>query len=477
MIRWFLLGAALLAGARPGIAQSTAPDTLRRGLGTPPVAEQAAPADSTAGRTLGNALRRGLVGVRVRTVFMATLNQGAAADYVAQGVGAALGYETQPWHGLQAGLKSSFQQRLYANELAAVPGRPESRYELSLFDLEHPRRQALRPQVEELWLRWQQRSGKLQLTYGRQRLDTPLLNAQDSRLRPNVVQGLWLAAKPDAATTVQGGWLTHVAPRSVGRWYRLGAAVGRYGMGVATDSARADYQGHVPTPGLAVLGVRRTLGPRATMQLWQYWADHLLATSLLEGTVTRPRPAGTWTASGLLLWQHALATGRGLPAAQRYLDPGEQARALSLRLAYQRRAWQLAGHYTRLTAHGRYLFPREWGREPFYTTLPRERIEGAGDVHALGATVAWLRPHAPRLEAGYGYYNLPPAAWLNKYSLPDFHQLNLSMSHRFAGAAEGLQLRTLYTAKWGANRATYLPARAVNKVDLHHLTVALEYGF
>lgn len=27
--------------------------------------------------------------------------------------------------------------------------------------------------------------------------------------------------------------------------------------------------------------------------------------------------------------------------------------------------------------------PREWGREPFFTFLPRERNEGFGDVHAL----------------------------------------------------------------------------------------------
>lgn len=143
---------------------------------------------------------------------------------------------------------------------------------------------------------------------------------------------------------------------------------------------------------------------------------------------------------------------------------------------YERRAWQYAAHYTRLTAHGRFMFPREWGREPFYTTLPRERIEGAGDVHALGASVAWQRPHAPRLEAGYGYYNLSRQARLNKYSLPDFHQLNLSLTHAFPGTADGLRLRTLYAAKWGADRTAYLP-RAVNKVDLHHLTVALDYAF
>ena len=291
------------------------------------------------------------------------------------------------------------------------------------------------------------------------------------------MQGLWGVGQLNAATTLQGGWLTHVAPRSTDSWYRLDEAVGRYSMGVAPDSSRANYLDRVGTHGLAVLGLRRTLGPHATVQAWQYFADHLLAASWLESTLTCPRPAGTWTASGRLLWQHSLTRNSEEPISQRYAEPGEQARTLSARLAYQHRAWHYSAQYTRITAHGRYLFPREWGREPFYTTLPRERIEGAGDVHALGASVAWQRPHAPRLEAGYGYHNLSREARLNKYSLPDFHQLNLTVTHAFTGAAEGLRLRTLHAAKWGANRAAYLPARAINKVDLHHLTVALDYEF
>ncbi len=44
-------------------------------------------------------------------------------------------------------------------------------------------------------------------------------------------------------------------------------------------------------------------------------------------------------------------------------------------------------------------------------------------------------------------------------------------------AAEGLRLRALYVAKWGTSRSTYDPARAVNKVDLHHLTLAMDYEF
>ncbi|UYZ61252.1 hypothetical protein [Hymenobacter latericus] len=95
----------------------------------------------------------------------------------------------------------------------------------------------------------------------------------------------------------------------------------------------------------------------------------------------------------------------------------------------------------------------------------------------MKTTAAWQRPHRPRLEAGCGYFNLSQQVRLNKYSLPDFHQLNLSVTPAFTGAAQGLRLGTLLVAKWGAERSTYQPTRAVNKVDLQHLTLAMDYGF
>ena len=472
-----LTGLLLSVGIRAGYAQSHAPDTLLSHPLLRPRPVQPMAADSNAAATLGAALHQGHFGAHVRTVFMATANHRVPGHtYYAQGVGAGLRYETKAWHHLQVGLEGFFLKNLYSSQLAKDSARAESRYELSLFDIENPRNRALLHQVEELWVAWQPTPG-LRLVYGRQHLDTPLLNSQDSRLSPNIVQGLWAIATLRPATTLRGGWLTHVAPRSTDRWFRLAESVGRYGMGVAPDSSAAGYAGAVHTRGLAVLGLRQALHPHAAVQLWQYYADHLLATTYAEGTASLPRPAGVWTAGGQLLWQRALAPEGRPNTGQRYLADGEQARALSLRLTHQHGPWQLAGQYTRVTAHGRFLFPREWGREPFYTTLPRERLEGAGDVHAGSATASWQRSRHARLELGYGYYNLSSQARLNKYSIPDFHQLNLSVSQAFGEAAEGLRLRALYVAKWGVSRAAYVPERTVNKVDLHHLTLAMDYEF
>ena len=474
---FWLTGLLLLNNARTGQAQSHAPDTLLSHPLLRPRAVAPMAADSNAAATLGEAFQQGRFGAHVRTVFMATTNHRVREhNYYAHGIGAGLRYETKAWHHLQVGLEGFFLKNLYSSQLHKDSVRAESRYELSLFDIENPRNRALLQQVEELWVAWQPTPG-FRLVYGRQHLDTPLLNSQDSRLSPNFVQGLWATATLRPSTTLRGGWLTHVAPRSTDRWFRLDESVGRYGMGVAPDSSAGRYAGAVHTRGLAVMGLRQTLASNAALQLWQYYADHLLATTYAEGTASLPRPSGVWTAGGQLLWQRALAPDGSPTPSQRYLADGEQARALSLRLTHQHGPWQLAGQYTRVTAHGRFLFPREWGREPFYTTLPRERLEGAGDVHAGSVTASWQRSSQTRLEIGYGYYNLSSQARLNKYSVPDFHQLNLSATKAFGVAAEGLRLRALYVAKLGASRADYVPDRAVNKVDLHHLTMAMDYEF
>ena len=50
------------------------------------------------------------------------------------------------------------------------------------------------------------------------------------------------------------------------------------------------------------------------------------------------------------------------------------------------------------------LLPREWGRDPFYTFLPRERNEGLGDVHALMAQWNYGKEQATNrffVAAGY----------------------------------------------------------------------------
>ena len=73
-------------------------------------------------------------------------------------------------------------------------------------------------------------------------------------------------------------------------------------------------------------------------------------------------------------------------------------------MGWKNNRWETTLNYNRITTHGRYLMPREWGRDPFFTFFPRERNEGLGDVHAivgkLNYKIPALRNYVPPLHSG-----------------------------------------------------------------------------
>ena len=135
-----------------------------------------------------------------------------------------------------------------------------------------------------------------------------------------------------------------------------------------------------------MLGAEPAAGARApALQVWNYYADNLFNATFAELTTGRAVGAGQLTLGAQYHYQRTVGTGGNADPRLAYSAPGRQAHALSARLGYQRGPWSLSANYTRITRTGRFLFPREWGREPFYTFLPRERNEGLGGLDAAAA--------------------------------------------------------------------------------------------
>ena len=439
------------------------------------------PADSLPARTLAEAFGRGHWHGRVRNYFLATLNRDHLPDYYANGLGAGARFETAPLHGFQLGAGGFFWVNLVSSDLAtpdAATG-AVSRYEAGLFDLTDPGRRQLTGRPEELYVRYRWRHSTA--TFGRQLLSTPLLNPYDGRLSPSYAQGLWLEIGELPRTTVTAGWLTHLSPRSTSAWYSAANSIGVYPSGVSETGQRSAYAGNLRSRGLGVLAVSRQLGPRTRAQVWNYYADNLFNTVFTEINTGRAAGGGQLTLGGQYLNQRTVGTGGNADPRLAYSVPGREAHALSARLGYQRGPWGVSGSYTRITRAGRFLFPREWGREPFYTFLPREREEGAGGLDAAVLLASYALPAAPGLKAevGYGHYYLPDVrnTRLNKYGMPAYRQLNASLSYPFRGWATGLKAQLLYVYK-GALGDTYGEARyVVNKVDMHLLNLIVNYDF
>ena len=472
---WFLrLCAAGLLLARAAIrAQSAGP-----GLPASPAAEVA---DTAQARSIAEAFGHGRWHGRVRNYFVATRNRGSLPDYYANGLGAGARFETVPLHGFQLGAGGFFWVNLASSDLATPDPATGAvnRYEAGLFDVTAPGRRQLTGRPEELFVRYRFRRSSL--TLGRQLLTTPLLNPQDGRLSPNYAQGLWLEVRELPGTTISVGWLTGVAVRSTTNWATVAGSVGVYPAGVTETGQRALYAGQLRGRGLGLAGVRRQWGPHTTAQAWNYYADNLFNAAFAELSTGRPVGAGLLTLGAQYHDQRTVGTGGNADPQRAYSAAGRRAHALSSRLGYQRGGWAVSASYTRITRAGRFLFPREWGREPFYTFLPREREEGFGGLDAALLLASYAVPAAPGLKAevGYGHYYLPDVreTALNKYGMPSYRQLNASLSYPFRGWARGLRGQLLYVYK-GALGNTYGDARyVVNKVDMHLLNLIANYDF
>jgi hypothetical protein len=122
--------------------------------------------------------------------------------------------------------------------------------------------------------------------------------------------------------------------------------------------------------------------------------------------------------------------------------------------------------------------PREWGREIFYTSLPRERNEGNGNVNAIMVkTSCNFFNNFFKTGLAYGYYSLPDVKnyKLNKYGLPSYHQINLDASYTFSRFLKGLELKLLIASKIKQGE-TYGNLKYVyNKVNMINFNLILDF--
>jgi hypothetical protein len=123
--------------------------------------------------------------------------------------------------------------------------------------------------------------------------------------------------------------------------------------------------------------------------------------------------------------------------------------------------------------------PREWGREPFYTFLPRERNEGASDVHAVSVNIHRKVNDQLSVHLGTGYYHLPdPAqAAANKYSMPSYNQLNLDLDYAWKDWLKGASVKVLFVRKGAVTDSLENPKFVFNKVNMNLLNLIFNYSF
>ncbi|MBK9335981.1 MAG: outer membrane porin, OprD family [Lewinellaceae bacterium] len=432
-------------------------------------------------QNLLEAFERGRFQGNFRSYFMATDNTRDLTDYHAWAAGGSLFFQTAPWHGFSAGMGGMFNYKILASDLTAKDPRTGAvnRYEIGLFDVENPQNNNNLDRVEELWLRYTHK--KASITIGQQALQSPFINHQDGRMRPTVESGVWVETNAVKNTKIEGGWLWRISPRSTVRWYDIGASIGLYPRGLNPDGTASGYPENVQSAGIALLGITRQVGKRTRIQVWDQYVENVFNTAFAQADYTHPLQNGHKLLFGLqLAHQDALADGGNPDVSKTYFEKGGQSNTISTQAGWARGNWQALAAYTRVTADGRFLSPREWGREPFYTFITRERMEGYGDSHSATGRVIWQTTDKKlRMEAAYGHFYLPDVRdnALNKYAFPAFNQFNFDVRYAFGGTLRGLRAQFIYVWKGRLGEVYDNDKYVINKVDMSLYNLILNYSF
>jgi hypothetical protein len=414
---------------------------------------------------------------------MATTNHGDYPDYFALATGGRLYYSSPVIRNFQVAASGLLSYKLASSDLLPAASF-RNRYELALFDVSDPKNTGDLDRLEECYLRYYF-SGKQHssVQVGRFRLTTPLVNLQDSRMGPNVQEGVWAELGEWGKISFNAGWIWKTSPRGTVRWYRIEDSFGIFSRGRAVDGTASAYAGHISTPGIAISNITFQPLRKLEVQLWNYWIPDLFTTSFVKAGFERKAGNANWQIGLQYLLQNSLYKG-ALPVEQQYISQGEKTQVLSTRIKRAqlsgKQEWALS--YTRISRKGRFLFPREWGIEPFFTVITRERVEGAGGVHAAMLQYQCLpdRKRQLTLLAQAGVYWMPDLgdAALNKYSLPSYYHLSLRQHYKFDGFMRGLEADLLYAYKGALNGDLPASPEAFhNKLDVHHVSLVLDYNF
>jgi hypothetical protein len=348
-----------------------------------------------------------------------------------------------------------------------------------LFDVEDPYNKNDIDRLEELYLKYRYKNSSISI--GKQLLNTPFINLQDGRMRPTGVDGIWIESGDVTKLKIEGGWIYSISPRSTTNWYKPGESIGVYATGVNPDGSKSGYKGHLKSNGLFIMGAHAALGKQLKLHGWNLLAENIFNTALVQTDLSFPlKNSNSLFTSAQLIRQDAVNNGGTKDAATTYFEKGGKAITFGLKAGWKNSRWETSINYNRITSDGRFLMPREWGQEPFFTFLPRERNEGLGNVTAIMGKVNYFVPKIRvKSSLAAGYYKLPDVKnyRLNKYGVPSYIHVRADLQYSFAGMLKGLDAQLLVVSKIKEGETYNNKIFEFNKVNVMLYNFVLNYHF
>ncbi|TDQ18465.1 hypothetical protein DFQ04_0267 [Algoriphagus boseongensis] len=429
-------------------------------------------------KMFGKILNSGHFEFHLRSFFMYTGNEPGLLDYSTWGTGAGLGYFSPRWKGLGIGFSGFFVFRHFENNITILD--PETglrnRYELTLYDVHHPENNHDMDRLEEFFLSYEKE--KFFAWIGRHHIESPLLNASDNRMRPNLFSGVSGSYRP-GNWKLTGTWITHLISRGSLEWVPVEESVGFYSTGRNPTGSDEIYTHHLHSKGIGILGVEYQ-DERLNLKSWNYLAEGMFAISFAEATTKIPLGVNHKAIFGVQgFYQSAVGDGGNPEPEKAYILPGEKTFGVGLRSGILWDNNQLTVNYLGISDQGRFLFPREWGREQFFVSMQRERFEGLGGVHAFNLMYEKTIHDQLKVAIGAGHASTPKLenVKLNKYGLPHYYHFTGLIDYKFDGFFKGLDLQLLVAHK-GENTDQDLPREyVINRVNMTNVSLILDYRF
>ncbi|TBH73451.1 OprD family outer membrane porin [Aquirufa nivalisilvae] len=425
-----------------------------------------------------NAVTNGKIRPNLRYFYMNTDNAGESYDAYAHGINLGITYETIPWKHIRLGISGQWIYNIHSTSFAPDPKFPIlNRYELGLFDLIHPQSKEILSRLEKLYIAYSIQKSSIKM--GRQVINTPFINPQDGRLRPTAVSGIWIDWNEISSTKIEAGFINSISPRSTTQWYGIGESIGIYPQGYNPDGSKSNYFGNVQSNGIGLLGITLKQIKPISLQIWNMYVDQIMHTSMVQAdALWAASKHSQWVAGLQYLEQHALTQNENLESHKSYIHSGDMSRSFGAKFGWENKQWKTSLNFNRITGEGRYLMPREWGKDPFFTFMPRERNEGLGDVQAYVAKISYQWNKVPlKTQIAHGYFLLPDVTnfTLNKYAMPSYSQSNFDVSFEPKGKWQNLKFSMLYVYKKLLDNEIQADKFIINKVNMSQVNFIVNY--
>jgi hypothetical protein len=413
-----------------------------------------------------------------RTYYMSTRNTGSLKDFSALATGGKIKYQFKLNNRFEIGAAVYNSTNLGIQDLtkADVSTGRISRYEEGLFDRLDLANDAV-VLLGELYALYTLQNHEFKV--GRMKINTPLINPQDGRMIPTLVQGFWYKFKINNSNLLQIGMLNQIAPRSTGKFFRIGESIGTYPVGRNSVGESSQYFGNTISDYIVVLNSNLKITDKLQINLWNQYVDNISNSFYLNSNLELNQNV---TAAMEWLHQNKVGDGGNTIESLRYFN-NNSSDILGIKFRYSWTNSSISLAYNRILPNGQFVSPREWGREDLFSFQKRERSEGTADTHALvfyyNTTVPIVKDKTEIVSIlSLGRHWKPSVldAVLNKYALPDYTHINLDLFFNFK-KLKNLKPELLVTAKVANGDVPDNPNFYFNKVDIFHVDLILNYNF